>query len=296
MRSYWQLLRLPYQFQLGPIFGWGYLLAGGRLHTGEEVLRFLLIFLCFHVGCFGGLTALNSYYDRDRTPVGGMWQPPAPPRHLFWFAWLVQSAGAVPLLFIDLRLAVIYIVIGVLATGYSHPRVRWKGRALSSLTVVALGQGVLDFSAGVLAASPKIFQGEVLLPGMIGVAAMVCAFYPLTQLFQTENDKKRGDQTVALQLLENGDRRLIFRWTIGYGLLGAACNALALIAISNWPDAMLFIAAGCAISFYVFDWQRAANISPADDFRRVHLLLRVNALAFGLYLLVRLCRAPFNVL
>ncbi|HEX8834932.1 MAG TPA: hypothetical protein VF719_12060, partial [Abditibacteriaceae bacterium] len=75
VRAYFTLLRLPYQWQLGPIFAWGFLLGGGSFEDISTTARFLAVFLLFHIGAFGGLTALNSFYDRDSGPIGGLWQP-----------------------------------------------------------------------------------------------------------------------------------------------------------------------------------------------------------------------------
>ncbi|MEZ4680201.1 MAG: UbiA family prenyltransferase [Caldilineaceae bacterium] len=64
-------LRLHYQLLLAPIFLWGYLLAGGQPDGS-----FGLAFVAFHLFLYGGMTAFNSYYDRDEGPIGGLEEPP----------------------------------------------------------------------------------------------------------------------------------------------------------------------------------------------------------------------------
>lgn len=286
MRSYWQLLRLPYQLQLAPIFGWGYLLAGGRLYTQGEVLRFFIVFICFHIGCFGGLTALNSYYDRDESAVGGLWQPPVPPRHLFIFAWLVQIFGVLPLLWIEFVLAEIYVGILLLALGYSHPGARWKGHSFKSLIVVAVGQGVLDSVAGALTAPIVQWHGAICF-GVVGATLMVIAFYPLTQLFQIEADRREGDNTLAHMLIQHSGRSRIFEWAQSLGLQGTAWNAFARIIDGFAMDAVLLGLFAIGVLFYMSNW-RNAEPSARHDFERVHRLLRINTLAFAVYLFWRL--------
>lgn len=295
LRAYWQLLRIPYQLQLAPIFGWGYLLSGGRLHDGPQILHFLLVFVCFHVGCFGGLTALNSYYDRDRAPVGGLWNPPSPPPRLKAFAWQVQFFGVLPLFFIDEKLVVLYISIVLLALGYSHPLTRWKGKPVASLVVVALGQGVLCFFAGVFAEPSTGWRvlahhqwSDILAFGAIGATYMVCAFYPLTQLFQIESDKVRGDLTLAMWAMKRHGRHFLFLWSCVVLQLGAFYNCLALKLQNRIWDCALFLAAAAAIQIYLLMCMRVGNSSAHDDFRRIHFLLRTNAILFGAYLLARL--------
>lgn len=287
MRAYLTLLRLPYQFQLGPIFGWGYLLAGGKLRNWPEVLHFATVFLIFHIGAFGGLTALNSYYDQDSGPVGGLWEPPVPPSHLWLFAWGVQLGGLLVLLALNRQLMAVYGAILLLSLGYSHPRPRWKGHAWKSLITVAVGQGVLDFLAGGLTAS-HLIMNPALWWGMIGATLTVAGFYPLTQLYQVEEDKARGDQTLAVVLMQWRGRAAVFTWAMLLLGLGIVSNTLALWRLKYGADTCLLLLAGVISLFNVWRWSRDTNPTPERDFQCVHRQMLLTSLAFSVYVLVRL--------
>ena len=97
-------LRLQWQVLLAPLFFWGFLLAAGPRAPELITLEFLLVFIIFHVMFYGGATALNSYYDQDEGPVGGLWEPPKVTRDLLVFAVGLQVLGLVLLLFISLPL------------------------------------------------------------------------------------------------------------------------------------------------------------------------------------------------
>jgi hypothetical protein len=282
-RVYLTLLRLPYQLQLGPIFGWGYLLAGGRWIQWNETVRFLAVFLLFHVGAFGGLTALNSFYDRDTGPIGGLWKPPSPPVRLWAFAWAVQLGGLVLLSPFGWQLAAVYSAILLLSLGYSHPRTRWKGHPWRSLAVVAAGQGVLDFAAGALTASVRSWPVAAWW-GMAGATLTVAAFYPLTQLFQVKDDEQRGDRTLASWLVRRFSRRGLFAVAGGGFLSGASCNALALTLAGHTEEGGLLLLAGLLPLAFLARWSRDEQPAPQTDFARVHLLLRLLALAFAFYI------------
>lgn len=298
MRSYITLLRLPYQLQLGPIFGWGYLLGGGRLVRADEAWRFLMVFLIFHVGAFGGLTALNSHYDRDVGPVGGLWQPPATPPRLLLFAWTVQLGGLLLLLPFGWRLCFIYALILALSLGYSHPRTRWKGHPLKSLLVVALGQGMLDFAAGALTAdlltagaltanAARQSVGEwpaALWWGMAGATCIASGFYPLTQLYQVQDDARRGDVTTALWLIKKFSRRAVFVFAAVALSLGLLCNMAALLAAGRNGEARWMLLSFPLLAATIALWAGDRFPTPRKDFTRVHFLLRAMALAFALYI------------
>lgn len=287
MRSYFTLLRLPYQLQLGPIFGWGYLMAGGRLTEWPELLRFALVFVIFHIGAFGGLTALNSFYDRDSGPIGGLWQPPPPPSKLWLFAWCVQLGGLLCLLFTGWKLVVVYGAILLLSLGYSHPRTRWKGNAWKSLLTVAIGQGVLDFLAGALTCQ-QVMWWSPLWWGMAGATLTVIGFYPLTQLYQVQDDTARGDRTLAAVLVASAGRGNVFRWAAIFLGCGSACNMVALCIAGQVADAVLLLIAGFLTLYSLRGWNLCSAPTPRYDFMRIHWLMRYSAIAFGCYILLRL--------
>ncbi|HEX8234351.1 MAG TPA: UbiA family prenyltransferase [Abditibacteriaceae bacterium] len=289
MRDYIKLLRLPYQFQLGPIFCWGFLLAGGDLVPWHHAWRFLAVFLLFHVGAFGGLTALNSFYDRDEGPVGGMWQPPPVPWRLWHFAWVVQIGGLALLLPFGLKVALIYAFILLLSLGYSHPRTRWKGHPFKSLAVVGLGQGVFDFAAGAFTANAAdVGQWQSpLWCGLTGATLTVLAFYPLTQMYQLSADTKRGDRTIAAWLYargerqEQGGRAVIFHFAMLLFTAGSFANALALWYARQAIPATALVVFSALPLWYLTQWRLDRTVSQASDFARIHFLMRAMALGFG---------------
>ncbi|HEX2669588.1 MAG TPA: hypothetical protein VHM25_01890, partial [Polyangiaceae bacterium] len=98
-------LRLHYQLVfLSPLFAWGFALGGGVLST-----RAGLAFIAFHVFLYGGITAYNSYYDRDEGPVGGLRRPPPVTPALLGFSLGVQLVGLALAVFVGWRLALLYV-------------------------------------------------------------------------------------------------------------------------------------------------------------------------------------------
>lgn len=283
VRAYLKLLRLPYQFQLGPIFLWGAVLTHlTALVAPVNWPRVLAIFLLLHIFCFGGLTALNSFYDRDDGPIGGLWNAPKLPSHLFSFASSMQLFGWFAMLFFSARIALIYAAIALLALGYSHPKTRWKGHPLQSVLVVALGQGALDFCAGIFATHEDFGASQLSLPlicGLVGATLSTVAFYPLTQLYQSEDDARRGDFTTAQWLQNRGGRRTLFVFCGALFTAAFACHAASLLQIGAVFAARVLAAGAASLLLYLLFWSREI-FDARRDFLRVHWLLRVSALAF----------------
>jgi hypothetical protein len=146
-------LRLHWQVMLAPLFLWGFVLSAGTRALELITPRFWLVFLIFHVLFYGGATALNSYYDQDEGPVGGLWDPPKVTRDLLVFSVSLQVIGLALLPFISLPLFGLALVMGVVGNAYSHPAIRLKAHPWSSLLAVSVFQGMGGTAAGWLFAT-----------------------------------------------------------------------------------------------------------------------------------------------
>ncbi|MBV9581779.1 MAG: UbiA prenyltransferase family protein, partial [Chloroflexi bacterium] len=188
-------LRLPFQLLLAPVFLWGWLVAGGGWSP-----RLGLAFITFHVFLYGGASAYNSYYDRDEGPIGGLEHPPPVEPALLWFALAVEFVGCALTLLVNVPTFLLYVTILVIFTAYSHPSVRLKARPFASLAAVGLGQGVLAYLAGYAACSGELSAvwRPVGVLGALAAALLILGVYPLTQVFQIDEDRARGDRTVAV--------------------------------------------------------------------------------------------------
>jgi 1,4-dihydroxy-2-naphthoate octaprenyltransferase len=160
----------------------------------------LLAFVAFHVFLYGGATAFNSYYDRDVGPVGGLERPPPVVSELLPFSLGVKAFGWLLAALVNWAFFLAYGAFLLLSLAYSHPLIRLKGRPMLGLLAVGLGQGVLVF-LGAWAAS----RGEVASAwspagflGTVSATLLIVGLYPLTQLYQVQEDRARGDRTLAV--------------------------------------------------------------------------------------------------
>jgi len=67
-------------------------------------------FFAFHFLLYTGITAFNSYYDRDEGPVGGLEHPPPIHQALLPLSLLLQAAGLARAAFVGAWFAGIYLV------------------------------------------------------------------------------------------------------------------------------------------------------------------------------------------
>ncbi len=284
-------LRLPFNLLLSPIFLWGTWLGGGI----DDPLRTAIAYVSLHLFLYGGTNALNSFYDRDEGPIGGMLRPPPVDRGLLPWAWGVQLAGAPLAAWVGLPFLAVWVALLVVATAYSHPRWRWKSEPLAAVAAVALGQGGLGALAGAWAVADRARGWSVLaqltrpelLAGLVVASVLIVGLYVVSQAYQTRDDRLRGDRTWPVLL----GPAVALRWaTLVSGLGGVLLLALLGRALGWWPVAPLALLLA-AIGGAQLVW--AAHFDEDDvsgNFRRAMAVLGVGGVGLTSYLLVVLLR------
>jgi 4-hydroxybenzoate polyprenyltransferase len=276
--------RLDYLLHLRPV-EWpimaahtavGYLLAVGLggAAVGER-LGPALIGLALWVGCLnGGTLALNSAFDRDEGDIAYLRNPPPPPARLAAFALLLMAAGQVAALALPRSFGAAYAVCFALSVLYSVPPFRLKAVAGADWLINMVGFGTLTPFAGWAATGRPLQTTDGMI--LLAFCPLFAALYPLTQLYQLEEDARRGDRTLALIL---GVRRSLD------AALVAATAAFALFAWagirSGWssPASGGWRCAGLGVALLAWlavlvPWRAlAGRLSPAQHQQRMYRAL-----------------------
>src|SRR6267142_4288816 len=198
-RSTWLHLRIPFSYFLMPVYLFALALSP---HLNQS--RVFWSFLIVHLFLYPASNGYNSYFDKDEKSIGGLKNPPPVNKGLYYAA-LGFDAIAVILSFIKVNalFAVMIFIYGLVSKAYSHPGIRLKKYAVVGWLVAGLFQGfftfvmcfagINDFDIG------GTLQSKVLFPAALS-SAMLWGNYPMTQVFQHEEDKLHGDHTMSLML------------------------------------------------------------------------------------------------
>jgi lycopene elongase/hydratase (dihydrobisanhydrobacterioruberin-forming) len=170
-----------------------------------------------------------------------------------------------------------YAACLLLSVLYSVPPFRLKAVPGADWVINMWGFGTLTPYAGWAATGVPLDQTHALV--LLAFCPLFAALYPLTQLYQLEEDRRRGDRTLALML---GVRRSLLV------SLGAAAAAFALLALAGgragWgPQGgwrWLAIALCAAVwGVVLVGWlQRSGSMSARDHQRGMYLALGAWAL------------------
>lgn len=205
-------LRLHYQFL---ILSGGFLL-GGFMAGQMNMVEYWLQFLNVHILLYGGATVYNSWWDKDTGPVGGLKNPPVMSNWMHLASFILMYAGLIAAFFTGLIFTAIYLVSFLLFWLYSTPRSRWKGRPWLSMVAIGISTGFNSVLLGTLAAG-----GEISLQIMLsatGAALILLSLYPVSQIYQLQEDQKRNDRTFAVSYGIEGVRQF-FRVSFTSGIL-----------------------------------------------------------------------------
>ena len=152
----------------------------------------------FVIGLNGGTLALNSAFDRDEGDVAYLRRPPPPPRGLAGFGLGMMGLALAIATRFPAGFFTATALCFLLSVLYSVPPIRLKAVAGMDWVINVVGFGFLAPYAG------WALTGETLdEPGrtvVLSFALLFGALYPLTQLYQLDEDRRRGDRTLAVAL------------------------------------------------------------------------------------------------
>ncbi len=165
-----------------------------RVPEGRHVGVYLIMLLSW-VGCLNaGTLALNSAFDRDEGDIGYLDAPPPIPKHLALVSVALMAVGqAARASHCGPGSPIAYAICFAMSLAYSVPPVRLKAVAGADWVINIIGVGVLTPFAGWSA------SGFALRPEgrwiMIGFGCLFGALYPLTQIYQFDEDSyaRRSD-------------------------------------------------------------------------------------------------------
>ena len=224
-------LRLHYQLFILP----GGFLLGGLMADQMNTAQFWLQFINVHIFLFGGATAFNSFWDKDEGPIGGLKNPPEMTEWMRVASLAMMFVGWAWSVTFGLIYFVIYGVSLLLFWLYSTPLARWKSHPYLSLLAIAISTGLNSVLLGTIAAGGSITISVTI--SAFGASFILLSLYPVSQIYQIDQDKKRGDRTFAIEYGIDGVK---FFFVISY-LFGLILFSAGLLQVYTYPAVIFFI-------------------------------------------------------
>jgi 1,4-dihydroxy-2-naphthoate octaprenyltransferase len=220
-----------------------------------------LVFLILHVLVYPASNGYNSYMDRDTGSIGGVKAPLQPTEQLF------QAT-----LFMDLLAVLLSMIIGyIFAAGiltyilvsraYSYRGIRLKKYPVIGYLTVMFFQGAFTFIIVYHGIQQAPIHDVPILPAIVS-SLLIGGFYPLTQIYQHQEDLADGVVTISYKLGYRGT-------FICCAVLYTAAIALLYIyfaGLGKTTDFFVFTLLLSPVLFFFFKWATAVwhDISAAD--------------------------------
>lgn len=191
-------LRLPFSIFLLPVF----LFALSQVPE-INVYKAWFAFLAWHFFVYPASNAYNSYFDKDEGSIALIEKPPPVDRSLYYFSFFLDTIAMLLASMVSIEFLIAVIIYGVISKLYSHPLTRLKRYPFISFFIVFIFQGAFIYWTSYAAVSGlSLLYGwntNFIVAGLI-CSCLIGANYPLTQVYQHEEDSKRGDTTLSMKL------------------------------------------------------------------------------------------------
>ena len=177
------------------VFAWA-------VNTRVDLSHLIMVFVSLHVFLYPASNGYNSYFDKDEKSIGGLKHPPKVTKDLYWISLVFDAIAIVMGFVISWQFAVMLFIYGMVSKAYSHPSVRLKKYAFLSWFMAGFFQGAFTLVMayiGLHGISIEQIGWEVYTPALLS-SALLWGSYPMTQIYQHDEDAKRGDKTLSYRL------------------------------------------------------------------------------------------------
>lgn len=188
-------MRFLFSFFLMPV----YLFALSQVPQ-VSISNAILTFIIWHGLVYPASNGYNSYFDKDEGSIALVETPPPVDKSLYTFSLVLDMLAILLAMLVGIDLLIAVLLFGIFSKLYSHPASRLKKYPFVSFLIVFIFQGACIYWSSYAAISGlSILNGWTLnfiIAGLI-CSCLIGATYPLTQIYQHEEDSRRGDKTLS---------------------------------------------------------------------------------------------------
>ncbi len=189
-------LRIPFSLFLMPVFWFA---VSQTQNPNWSAVAWLFVLL--HLLIYPASNAYNSYFDKDEGSIGGLENPPPISKELYYVSWILDIIAIVVAYFLSgWVLSVALIIYSSISKAYSNDKIRLKKYPVLSWLTVGIFQGAFTYLTVIQAVGnvelSDLGQTKYLFPAALSSLNLL-GFYPMTQIYQHEEDAKRGDLTMS---------------------------------------------------------------------------------------------------
>ena len=246
---------------LGFLFG----MVASRVQPSFDLL---LGFISWFLLC-AGIVVLNSYYDKDVSPVAGLERPPKTNISMLFGAWIFKITGFIIALYLNEIFLFSYISGVILSVLYSHKSFRLKSYGI----IAVLFNFIVGATTFLVVTSFTTTNTAIIYLGSITSGIFLAAIYLMMQIHQKDDDETRNDISIMVQF----GKKITLITTISLMIIAAIFSIVTLsLASLSW----LYIPVSAIYFFTIIilsqAWMRKNGDSISDFKIMNRLTLRLS--------------------
>ena len=157
------------------------------------------VFVILHLLVYPASNGYNSYMDRDTSPIGGLKNPLQPTNQLFIVTVCIDITAVILSFFVSWLFAIGVFLYILASRAYSYRKIRLKKYPIAGYLTVVIFQGAVTFFL-VYHGADSNHTTNVPVISIVASSLLIGGFYPLTQIYQHEDDVKDGVKTISYKL------------------------------------------------------------------------------------------------
>lgn len=283
------LMRIPFSVFLMPVYWFALSVSPAPVII---LWKALLVFLILHLLVYPASNGYNSFFDKDEDSIGGLVKPPEVTPQLFYLVIIFDVLAVSLSLILSVSFAAMILIYLLVSKAYSYDKIRLKKYPVTGALTVILFQGMFTFlmvQQGSGMNWDAILQKHNLLYAMVSTL-FLAGSYPLTQVYQHDEDQKRGDYTLSLMLGIKGS--FIFAAT-AFSLAAALLFYLFHIS-NNHLYIMIFITGSLPVIVYFSGWLKAVlSNQQAVNFKKAMRMNMISSISLSLVFITILCQKVY---
>jgi hypothetical protein len=210
-----KLLRIPFSILLMPVF----LLALSQIDMPYSWMDVCAPFFIIHLLVYPASNGYNSYIDRDEGSIGGLEKPPMPTIKLFYVTLILDVLAILLAVFlVNIAFSLCLLLYILASRAYSSRQIRLKKYPILGFLVVTFFQGGFTFFMSYLGVTKVMMDlNATTILVLAACSLQIAGVYPLTQIYQHQQDLADGVVTISYKLGYRGT--FVFS-----AIMFAACN------------------------------------------------------------------------
>jgi 4-hydroxybenzoate polyprenyltransferase len=280
-----KLLRLPFSLLLMPIF----LLALSQISGHFSMLEALIPFLIIHLLVYPASNGYNSYVDRDEGSIGGLEKPPMPTIKLFYVTLIMDFTAIIAsFLLVNTAFALSLLAYILASRAYSSRQIRLKKYPIWGFLVVVIFQGAFTYFMSHLGITKSFLDiNDTTFWILAACSFQIAGVYPLTQIYQHQQDLADGVTTISYKLGYKGT--FIFS-----GIMFALCNVCYFLYfnqinhLSDFFTVQLFFIP--IVSFFVYWFLLVLKNTDQANFKNTMYMNLIAAICMNVCFVVLLLK------